>query len=92
MRSPIAAFLSFSFGFLGFGANTVNFDNVKQEMMPPYWTATSTHAGPPLHWEVEHDKTAPSHQSVFAQVSRRTGATMNSGWRFTTKSCAVTAI
>ena len=70
MRSPIGAFLSFSLSFLGFGATTVNFDNVKQEMMPPNWTATSTHAGPPPRWEVEHDKTAPSHQSVFAQVSK----------------------
>ena len=73
MRSPIGAFLSFSFGFLGFGATTVNFDNVKQEMMPPYWTAASTHAGPAPRWEVEHDKTAPSHQSVFAQVSKSLG-------------------
>jgi hypothetical protein len=73
IRSPIAAFLSFSIGFLGFGANTVNFDNVKPEMMPPYWTVASTNAGPPPRWEVMRDKSAPSHQTVFAQVSRAGG-------------------
>jgi hypothetical protein len=71
MNSPGFVFLSLS--FFGFGASTVNFDNVKLEKMPPYWTATETDAasrlGPGPRWEVARDKTAPSHQNVFAQVS-----------------------
>ena len=67
MKSFGFAFLAFH--FFGFGGSTVNFDNVKVEKMPPYWTAAVTHAGPAPRWEVEHDRTAPSHQNVFAQVS-----------------------
>lgn len=55
--------------FFGFGTVKVNFDNVREGTMPPYWTATETHAGPPPHWQVLPDKTAPSHKNVFAQVS-----------------------
>ncbi|HWE49774.1 MAG TPA: hypothetical protein VG273_08300, partial [Bryobacteraceae bacterium] len=73
MRSPIAALLSFSLSFLGFGGNTANFDNVKLETMPPNWTAASTNPGPAPRWEVTRDKSAPSHQSVFAQVSKAGG-------------------
>ncbi len=65
----LPGFVFLAFNFFGFGASTVNFDNVKVEMMPPFWTATSTHPGPAPHWEVAQDKTAPSHQKVFAQVS-----------------------
>ena len=68
MNNPGFVFLAFS--FFGLGAKTVDFDNVKLEMMPPYWTSTATHAGPAPRWEVESDKTAPSHQKVFAQISK----------------------
>lgn len=64
-------FLFLVFTLFGFGASTINFDNVKPEMMPPYWTATETHTGPAPEWEVERDKSAPSHQNVFAQVSTK---------------------
>jgi hypothetical protein len=64
-----AGYVFLAFSFFGFGTSTINFDNVKPEKMPPYWTATETHAGPAPQWEVERDKTAPSHQNVFAQLS-----------------------
>jgi hypothetical protein len=69
MRSASAAFYLISFFGFG-GGETVNFDNLKPESIPPHWTPTETHRGPAPRWEIAHDKTAPSHQSVFAQVSR----------------------
>ena len=55
--------------FPGFGSETVNFDALKPGAMPPYWTATSTHAGFSSHWEVKRDPRAPTRQNVLAQVS-----------------------
>jgi hypothetical protein len=66
MRSGIAAFYIVS--ILGFGAENINFDNLKPDAMPPYWTAAVTHGGTAPRWEVVRDRTAPSRQNVFAQV------------------------
>jgi len=49
------------------GGNTVNFDKLKPETLPPFWTATATGPGQPSRWEVERDSTAPSRPNVFAQ-------------------------
>jgi hypothetical protein len=67
MRSASPAFILLT--LFGFGAENVNFDNLPLETMPPHWTATATHSGPPVRWEVTRDKTAPSRPNVFAQVS-----------------------
>ena len=55
--------------FFGFGTEKVNFDNLRPGEMPPYWTQTETHTGPPPRWEVISDNTAPSHRNGFAQLS-----------------------
>jgi hypothetical protein len=57
----------------GFGSETVNFDALKPGMMPPYWTATSSHSGAASHWEVKRDPRAPTRQNVLAQTAAGSG-------------------
>jgi len=68
-----AAFITFSFP--GFGAITVNFDNLKPGTLPPFWTATATRPLETPRWEVRRDATAPSRPNVFAQMSTLTNNT-----------------
>jgi hypothetical protein len=46
-------------GFLGFGADNVNFDAVKPGTPPPNWSFISRPSNP-VRWEVRHDPGAPS--------------------------------
>jgi len=57
--------LVFSFG----SAEIVNFDGVRAGSRPPDWTFVSTRTGGVPHWQIELDKTAPSHPQVLAQVA-----------------------
>jgi hypothetical protein len=58
MRSGIAVAVALS--VVGFGAENVNYDSVRQGELPPGW---SRHAA--SKWEVRADKTAPSHPNVL---------------------------
>jgi hypothetical protein len=59
--------------FLGFGADSANFDTVKPGAIPPNWSFISTHGGERARWEVRHDPTAPSRGNVLEQVSGTPG-------------------
>jgi hypothetical protein len=71
MRGTVAAFVAIS--FFGLGADNVSFDGLQPGTMPPYWTATESHPELPgqvaPHWEIARDRSAPSHQTVMAQVA-----------------------
>lgn len=45
---------------LGSGAQSVNYDAVRQGQLPPGWSAPA-----PREWAVRSDKSAPSHPNVF---------------------------
>lgn len=55
-------------GFLGFGADNVNFDTVSPGTPPPNWTFVSRAANP-VRWEVRHDPGAPSRGNVLEKVT-----------------------
>ena len=47
----------------------MDFDRVGAGAIPPFWSVRDTHTVPSQRWEVVADKTAPSREKVFAQVS-----------------------
>lgn len=55
-------------GFLGFGADNVNFDTVVPGALPPNWSFISRPANP-VRWEVRHDPGAPSRGNVLEKVT-----------------------
>jgi hypothetical protein len=55
-------------GFLGFGADNVNFDAVSPGTPPPNWSFISRPANP-VRWEVRHDPFAPSRGNVLEKVT-----------------------
>jgi hypothetical protein len=55
-------------GFLGFGADNVNFDAVKPGTPPPNWSFISRPSNP-VRWEVRHDPGAPSRGNVLEKVT-----------------------
>jgi hypothetical protein len=55
-------------GFLGFGADNVNFDSVLPGTAPPNWTFVSRSSNP-VRWEVRHDPGAPSRGNVLEKVT-----------------------
>ena len=67
MRAAFAAFALL--GIVRAGADSVNFDNDATGAAPSYWTIAQTHPGPPAHWVIRPDATAPSRPNVFSQVS-----------------------
>jgi hypothetical protein len=60
-----AAFISFA--LLSLGGTTVNFDKLKPEAFPPFWTATASGPTQLSHWDIQRDSTAPSRPNVFAE-------------------------
>ena len=46
--------------FAALGAESADYDAVRQGQLPPGWSAPGSHK-----WEVRSDKTAPSHPNVF---------------------------
>ncbi len=56
------------FGFLGFGADNVNFDSVAPGNPPPDWNFVERPANH-VRWEVRHDPGAPSRGNVLEKVS-----------------------
>jgi hypothetical protein len=71
MRSAFGAFAVLS--FLGFGADSVNFDSVTPGTPPPNWTFTETHSNHRARWEVRNDPSAPSRGNVLVQSSGSAG-------------------
>jgi hypothetical protein len=65
--TPTAAAAFLVFSFLGFGAETVNFDNLKPRTFPPFWTATANRPQEPSRWDVLRDATAPSRPNVLVK-------------------------
>jgi hypothetical protein len=57
-------------GFLGLGAENINFDTVAPEAPPPYWSTVHTHSGPLGDWVVRRDPSAPSRPNVLSQIAR----------------------
>lgn len=48
----------------------MNFDNLKPDSFPPYWTAAHTGPAPSAAlWEIRRDSTAPTMPNVFEQIS-----------------------
>jgi hypothetical protein len=60
-----AAFISFA--LFSLGGTTINFDKLKPEAFPPFWTAAATGSTQLSRWEVRRDSTAPSRPNVFAE-------------------------
>jgi hypothetical protein len=60
-----AAFISFA--LFSLGGTTINFDKLKPETFPPFWTATATGSTQVSHWDVRRDTTAPSRPNVLAE-------------------------
>jgi hypothetical protein len=60
---------------IGFGAENVNYDSVRQGQVPPGWTTHAGQARNPGPWEVRADKTAPSHPNVMQGRSGANGET-----------------
>jgi hypothetical protein len=56
-------------GFLGFGADNINFDNQTPGSLPSTWSSAAARPGQSSHWEVRVDPTAPSRPNVLEQVS-----------------------
>jgi 3-keto-disaccharide hydrolase len=53
---------------------TIRFDQAVSGKLPAGWTIAMTHAGPPPHWAIVRDESAPSQPNVLAQLSRDTTA------------------
>ncbi len=68
--TPTAAAAFLVFSFLGLGAETVNFDNLKPRSFPPFWTATTNRPLEPSRWDVLRDSTAPSRPNVLVKQAR----------------------
>ncbi len=58
MRTTLVAAIALSIA--GFGAESVNYDSVRQGQLPPGWSSPTAQK-----WGVHADKTAPSHPNVF---------------------------
>ncbi len=58
MRSILL--LAVSLSSVGFGAESVNYDSMRQGHLPPGWSSPSAQK-----WEVRSDRTAPSHPNVL---------------------------
>lgn len=62
MRNGMLVALALS--IVGFGAENVNYDNVRQGQLPPGWSAPASR-----QWGVHSDKTAPSRPNVLQGAS-----------------------
>jgi hypothetical protein len=60
--------LAVSFGSLGHGTDSLDFDKAQPGMAPPDWSFATTHRGMPGRWVVHPDVGAPSSPNVFAQL------------------------